>query len=696
LFFFYSFLNIMLLEYRDFAQRYKGKSRNISNSYVQYYRSLVALIGVADLAVPPTSANKRKLIQWTKTLPRARTTKRAVLDVWEAAGGIHADYACAFNSEFDAFDVEEAYRVFVESRAIVKRSKGPRGVCAKKYLDPYTGVALSKSQLRLGFEALARLAGTVTLQRAQQFIETKGKLIGFRIMALELSGFGHMDELQRYVTHRQGELLGYKRIHAGLAGRYETPHYDALRTALGVPLERIHTLDVETIAERMKTIKPVSRGLCRACFQVVQHLLSKTNVAGLHTLADLLPYQFTLNTRADVFVKDPWRKCLLEHILKKHELRLNSSYADIRASKLRYNVARDLEFISDHAAGTFDAQIPRGADPLKWFLANCTFQMAYDVILSRGLNHVADNSRVKSEHAQHHAIKHVSRMIALLKRADICSNEIGHLTPSVFLGAIENQRIRHDGSRREYTAEEVDSMVAAAKGNPVYTVIMLILKEHALRAGAIQHLKYYDLFHPDNSPKRKVSVREKAGVLREIIPSERLLRELVSYAQHIADAYPHIDLQLFYVFNPNNPSRPLPHSTLSSKIKQLGVGVVDVVCHLHAFRHTIVGRLMDAGNSIETVAKWMGHQNVNTTMNSYWLRSAEQLSKSINNPMNGRYEDTSQDKITRALSIIHTYNETLAEHIRSQPESQELRRLYTAIMQKIPNLETQLRAIAGS
>ena len=46
-------------------------------------------------------------------------------------------------------------------------------------------------------------------------------------------------------------------------------------------------------------------------------------------------------------------------------------------------------------------------------------------------------------------------------------------------------------------------------------------------------------------------------------------------------------------------------------------GIKDINVHPHAFRHTIVGALIDAGNSMDVVSKYMGHANVSTAADNY-------------------------------------------------------------------------------
>ena len=76
----------------------------------------------------------------------------------------------------------------------------------------------------------------------------------------------------------------------------------------------------------------------------------------------------------------------------------------------------------------------------------------------------------------------------------------------------------------------------------------------------------------------------------------------------------------------------------SSTIRNIFVRICNKSCipahlsHCHAIRKFVVCELMRAGNSIEQVSKWLGHESVNTTYNHYWDVSVNELSTQMNIP----------------------------------------------------------------
>eukprot|EP00959_Pyramimonas_sp_CCMP1952_P409072 8572793-Pyramimonas_sp.AAC.1 len=66
--------------------------------------------------------------------------------------------------------------------------------------------------------------------------------------------------------------------------------------------------------------------------------------------------------------------------------------------------------------------------------------------------------------------------------------------------------------------------------------------------------------------------------------------------------------------------------------------VTDVKMHAHAFRHTIVGKLMHAGNPMELVSKFMGHKSVNITSQHYWVPTTQEIHNKLKNPFDGQLQ----------------------------------------------------------
>jgi integrase len=261
------------------------------------------------------------------------------------------------------------------------------------------------------------------------------------------------------------------------------------------------------------------------------------------------------------------------------------------------------------------------------------------------------------------------------------------------LNLIRNKRIQRDEQpRRTFTDEEVESMFAVVnckKG----TLILTILYEIGLRASAIEHLKYYMLLTTDHTPRHVCSVPEKGGKRREFVTSRALKAAIKAYADELrADDPGDID-RACYLLSSRNPGLPCTEGSVYSMVNTWAkkAGVVDFVVHPHAFRHTIVGKLMDAGNTLELVSKFMGHSNVNVTANSYWVPTMMELHNKMNNPFTGTYQakvqsdtdavselEVTKYKLTQSLEIIKRFDTIINRHGATA--------IQLDIMKEIPNM----------
>jgi len=130
------------------------------------------------------------------------------------------------------------------------------------------------------------------------------------------------------------------------------------------------------------------------------------------------------------------------------------------------------------------------------------------------------------------------------------------------------------------------------------------------------------------------------------------------------------------------------------------------VSHPHMFRHTIVGMLMEAGNSIDIVSRFMGHSTSNITGQNYWVTNIQEINDSMNNPFDGRYQQEKKkeefenlelkllyEKKNAAMQIIYKYNVIIGQIVDQDGSAAEVK---AAIFETLPNLEELLRNINES
>ena len=205
--------------------------------------------------------------------------------------------------------------------------------------------------------------------------------------------------------------------------------------------------------------------------------------------------------------------------------------------------------------------------------------------------------------------------------------------------------------------------------------------------------------HPDTC-----RVPEKGKTWRSFVTSTPLKQAIARYAKTLRQVVPE-DGDV-YLFNPKNLRTPLCAGGFGDTLKSIAnaAGVKDVNVHPHAFRHTIVGQLIDAGNPMELVSKFMGHASVSTTAVNYWAPTTLELHEKMNNPFTGQFQPGVQQtsQIKQELELLYNKPLALAKlHLRgllrvsaaNGVSAVEMERRYEDI---VPNEEDLLRAILES
>jgi integrase len=429
-------------------------------------------------------------------------------------------------------------------------------------------------------------------------------------------------------------------------------------------------------------------------------------------LMSLLSSSFTNQTYVEHFVhNNEWRCELIKELLEKNEPKVEqaSAYPEDRMKMYAYESARVLTFVGEHAKGYETCN--NDIDPIRWFIYTCTSKMIYDVILEYGRATHYDNSKVKNHHDVHHATYAVSTAIALFKIGLIdkiaCKEDALKFVPSMFIGDIHDKRVSAPkDSRRLVTEEEMVAILAVCSPDARDHLMMTILWEVALRGGSLVNLKYFDLVDKHHLPRHKPRVLEKRKKYRDFITSPGLKRILVTFIRYVQIHHPHVKYQDLYIFNRHNLYEPMPYGTFACKVKRIALkaGIESDHIHPHIFRHSLVSRLRKAGNSIEVVSKFLGHDSVDVTMKYYWLDRIEDLVEHMKHPMMGTHHSKAEEeeyeyeqlerarcKIDTAIRIIHEFDAACKAYTDEHPEASVI---VETIKRNIPNIGTLMSQIA--
>lgn len=146
--------------------------------------------------------------------------------------------------------------------------------------------------------------------------------------------------------------------------------------------------------------------------------------------------------------------------------------------------------------------------------------------------------------------------------------------------------------------------VAKARSKRDYAILLLAYR-HGLRASEIGALVKEDL----DFSKAKINIRRLKGSYggqHPLRPDE--VKALRAYLKTRSDDLPYLFLSRRHV--------PIARNTLHVLMQRYGAiaKVPKGKCHFHALKHSIGTHLLEAGVDIVDVRDWLGHVNIQNTM----------------------------------------------------------------------------------
>ena len=172
----------------------------------------------------------------------------------------------------------------------------------------------------------------------------------------------------------------------------------------------------------------------------------------------------------------------------------------------------------------------------------------------------------------------------------------------------------------------VNSLLAAVdrsypKGKRDYAILLLACRL-GIRAGDIRDLRFDNLNWDDAS----IEFRQGKTKRKTMVPLTNEIGDaIIDYLQNgrpTSDCR-EIFLRSYVPFTPLSKNNKL--YGIIDKYRQLaGVELPEQACGMHSLRHTFANRLLNAGNTLETISDLMGHASLDTT-SVYTRVDVEQL-----------------------------------------------------------------------
>ncbi len=191
---------------------------------------------------------------------------------------------------------------------------------------------------------------------------------------------------------------------------------------------------------------------------------------------------------------------------------------------------------------------------------------------------------------------------------------------------------------RDYFTDEELNKIVDAYDNDRDKLIFTILLSVGLRIGGLLNLKVKSVYDINLNVLQEGQTIEKGNKVRKfpIFPAMRQALELYK-ASNFGSVLSDPEYALFPARNKGSGNFKgskisCGQTTIRRIIKKVcdKAGVRGDHVHTHAFRKTVVVKLMSDGNTLDNVAKFIGHSSSAITAKHYWTPTQEDLLKNMN------------------------------------------------------------------
>lgn len=334
---------------------------------------------------------------------------------------------------------------------------------------------------------------------------------------------------------------------------------------------------------------------------------------------------------------------LMDEMLAFESGSANVAFVAQNTKKLKYQFARLVLLLESVAAERKMA--------LRDFMLSTSLETLEQALQRQMHNILARPNVVKTQAGSHQCTSFATFAVRFLngclKKHFQC--DVSRLRRRELLRGVNNICVRADpAKRRTFTDEEVKRMYLVAK-DPCEELLLVLLREVGLRSSALAHMRYASLLDENHQPRTMCKVLEKGRRMRAFETSATLRDKIANAATFLREHVDEANIHGCYVFNVRDPQKP--SGSLWETVKRIArdAGITDVVVHPHGFRHTLVSKLVHAGNSLDLVSKFIGHADTKTTSTYYFVPTPEELGRNMINPFSEKYVPPETGTLTASL-----------------------------------------------
>jgi site-specific recombinase XerD len=467
----------------------------------------------------------------------------------------------------------------------------------------------------------------------------KSTIVKFQVIKAILSPLGAMYE--EFYTKSEYILEKEKNI-TKIFQSYENKQVNT-RPCIRAIYEIVET-DTMSIVEVFTILETVSgKNVSKChCYELILHILKeKYTPSSIEDFKQMYSEKYDFVNTIDSFAKQSdWKQGIIDHLKTKHRNRMINTSAFLEKTLLN-QMFKNVSTLTKIEKYVEDKLFNKtNVENLRWFLSTADSNMVRDALIEISGQLVPCNDRVKSMTSKHHAREFVVNSLSLFKKYlnpfVRCKHEIQSLSTDQILDKIENARDEPVSERRHFYQEEIDKLFEQARKSKKSVhrdmLMLTILREVGLRISALSSIQTKHFRTPDGATPRETTILEKGNKTRTFPISENLKVCIKNYMETYSDVATTKDAYIFHKHKQILLS--CGSSVTRSRLQNLAkkAGVFGMHIHPHAFRHTIVNTLMDQGNKLENVSRYMGHSSVTTTEQYYWTSNLSNIVPIMNIP----------------------------------------------------------------
>lgn len=183
-----------------------------------------------------------------------------------------------------------------------------------------------------------------------------------------------------------------------------------------------------------------------------------------------------------------------------------------------------------------------------------------------------------------------------------------------YIGLNKLKKEENDGDKDTLTPLQQDNIWKAC-GTTLEKLMIALLLTTGMRVGGMCNIKKIDVYDESaNSIRDFGKTLEKRGKTRRFPIFDMVKKPLAEWIEEN-----HM-IQSEYLFpNARDTTKPISTLTFQNLFKSVALraGYTGTEIHIHSARHSVARNLLEAGNSMDEIGKYLGHSNPATTAKYY-------------------------------------------------------------------------------